>query len=134
MNNKSLLTIAIFLAVLCNVAFAKDKGIAVEINDVQKFAQGSIGEARYGGGKEEDIGCGVSMSDTGLLWAFCNATAANGDYVICTTDSESFVDAIAMINSTSYIRFFWNEDAAGPFGLNSCATINVSNQSQYLWK
>jgi hypothetical protein len=120
--------------VLSSAAFAGAKaGLLVEINDDLNRAQGTIGAARHAKNEVEQIGCGISMSDAGLLWAFCNATAANGDYVVCTTTSAAFVDAIGAISELSYIRFFWTDDP-GPVDGGTCSQINISNQSQYLRK
>jgi hypothetical protein len=91
-------------------------------------AGGSVQSARYyTSDSNQYIGCSSSSDTVSSTYIACSARDSAGNYLYCYTSSSNSAarDAVAAVNTTSYIYFA--VDSAG-----KCTYITVSNNSAYL--
>jgi hypothetical protein len=92
------------------------------------YAIGSVSTARYyTSDSSQYIGCSSSSDTVSSTYISCQARDASGNYLYCYTSSaaDAAREAVASVNTTSYIYFLVN--ASG-----QCTYITVGNFSYYL--
>jgi hypothetical protein len=103
--------------------------VPVEIDFELKAAQGVQTSARFSDNDVEAIGCGARVTDLGdgetFSFGFCQATAASGETIVCTTFSPELVDAINSIANYGFISFSWSDE-------DECVSVRNSTQSVYI--
>ncbi len=79
------------------------------------------------------IGCGTRLFDFGdgfsFGFGFCQAGDAEGNEVLCITESTELIEEMRANNSYSYITFNWEDDGTGNL---TCNRVGFSTQSFYL--
>ena len=111
----------------------------VEVDLANEYAHGDQWTARNEPNEEVYIGCGMRTYDDGaggsFSYGFCQAVDTKGNEVHCSTENPGLIDAIAAIDSFSYITFRWKKvaDSSGESYLQ-CQYIGSSTQSFYLPK
>jgi len=118
------------LALTSSLAFAGVFApVPVMIDTENGLAFGDQLSARFSKNDQELIGCGVRYRDDGeggvFVFAFCQATDADGNSLSCLTFSETLVEAVESISAYSFITFAADEEG-------TCISIGNSTQSVYL--
>ncbi|HEY6922627.1 MAG TPA: hypothetical protein VI653_04100 [Steroidobacteraceae bacterium] len=91
-------------------------------------AIGSVATARYyTSDTSQYIGCSSSSDTISSTYISCSARDAAGHYLYCYSSSASAAarDAVASVNTTSYVYFVANSSG-------QCTYITVGNFSYYL--
>ncbi|WP_251358598.1 hypothetical protein [Kangiella sp. TOML190] len=102
----------------------------VEVDTVNRIANGDMVSARFADNDLEFIGCGIRQIASGgsvISFGFCQARegAEGSESLICNTQDEALLDAIDAISDYSFVTFSWNEDG-------ECTRIGNSTQSFYI--
>jgi hypothetical protein len=110
--------------------YVQPQPVVVTLNaDGSGSAIGDMVTARFADNKVELIGCGVRRLPDGLggtfLFAFCQATAADGTAGFCSTEDSALAEAVSALSAYSFITFSWHADG-------SCRSIGSSTQSFYI--
>src|SRR5262245_4768458 len=127
---KTRFLLSITATMLCGAALAgAAKPQPVQIDFVQRAAQGDMYTARTSDNKNEYIGCGV-RAGAGFLQAFFQAALKNPDtnpdeVINCFTQDPTLIEAIHSIGDFSFIVFRWDENF-------ECTFVGTSTQSFYL--
>ena len=134
------LVMAVSLILAANASGGASSSVPVEItidpDNGWFYAQGSMGTARWSDNDVELIGCGVKKF-SGYEWGFCQARDATDYYVSCRTEDPQILEALSVINDTSFIQFNWepgvDPDTGDPiYESGTCTRIGVSSQSFYI--
>ena len=111
------------LAALVSSAFAASAGsravYQAYFNDAQRWANGTMTDARGSADNNQLIGCYHNASFAG-----CYVTNAAGQGRTCTTTNPALIDVIREIGPESYIYFQWNADG-------TCNYVLVENSSRF---
>jgi len=129
MKTFKMILIAITFIFSMNVlaGYTQPAPVEVEIdeNDGSFFAGGDMLSARTAKNDVESIGCGVrKYSDHNNDWGFCQASDENDQYVFCWTQDADMLEAINVLNESSYIQFMGGAD-------EECTHIGTASQSFY---
>ena len=118
-------------------AFASTAAVAgfqqpapVDVDLVNRFAQGDMVTAQQAKDDITYIGCGIRKISTGggiVTTGFCQARDADNEQFTCFTQDADLLDATSSTADFSFITFSWNEDG-------ECTRIGNSTQSFYLTK
>lgn len=102
------------------VAFAGSRAVyQANINDAQRWANGTMTDARGSADNNQLIGCYHNASFAG-----CYVTNAAGLGRSCTTSNPALIDVIRTIGPESYIYFQWNTDG-------TCNYVLIENSSRF---
>lgn len=103
----------------------------VDVDLVNRGANGDTVTARYSKNDVELIGCGIRKISDGvggvISFGFCQATDSDEEAITCFTQDAGLLDAISSSSDFSFITFNWDE-------ADQCTRIGFSNQSFYLPK
>jgi len=131
MKLKPLLISIAFLILSSNVYAGAVRPFEVEIDFVNKIADGDMASARFSDSNFAYIGCGIrkislSPAET-ISFGFCQANNGESEDsgVLCTTQNPEILSAIDAVSDFSFVTFSWNDD-------NECTRIGNSTQSFYL--
>ena len=93
-------------------------------------AGGNLIAARFSDNEYERIGCAVASGDNGP-YAYCEASldADDDGGVYCITYDASMINAIASINTLSYVYFEWKFDGVNK---NLCTHVTVATRSIHI--
>jgi len=129
---KKLLRLVVALSVLLSAtAFAgaiNQLPVVIDLDNLS--AEGDQWTARNSKNSVEQIGCGVdTFSDPGgaftFTFGFCQATDADGVYIVCTTFDPSLLETMRATTAFAFIEFDWEENG-------TCTHVKYSTQSWYL--
>lgn len=118
---KQLLAISFLTISLAAIAGTKTNA-QVFINDSAQSASGSLSSARASSDTLQFISCELYGSSGSIL---CRARNSAGTLRTCSTTDPALVKAVQMINSASYVTFWWDNSGY-------CSNIFVRNGSNYL--
>ena len=129
--------ISAILAIFSSIAVAGYvQPVPVSVDFDRNTAQGDMFTARTAANDVEFIGCGIRHTDDGVnehLFGFCQASDADANRILCTTQTESLLETIRSSAAYSFITFSWVEDDT-EYGGFDCTRVGFSNQSFYLPK
>jgi hypothetical protein len=115
----------VVIALLVGLAAAAHAGskfvLGVFIDTNGHIAQGAISDARNSADSTSRIQCQLGASAAGLGMA-CYAMDANSVFATCFSSNPTFAQAIAAIQSDTFVEFRW--DDAG-----NCTSVLVSQDS-----
>lgn len=124
-----IMTAGVAAAFMSTAAIAGFKQPApVDVDLVNRFAQGDMVSAQQAKDDVTYIGCGIRKIDTGagiVSTGFCQARDADEEQFTCFTQDPELLEATASTGDFSFITFAWNEDG-------ECTRIGLSTQSFYL--
>jgi hypothetical protein len=129
---KNLISIVVLSSFLTPTIWAgATSEMPVEIDLVERTAQGNMLDARFSDNEFERIGCGLSSTvhaDGEITQqGWCQASLTKGENTICFTEHWALLDQIKAVDDYSFIKFRWDK-------LGDCTFIHVSTQSQYIPK
>ena len=101
--------------------------VPVEVDVENRLAFGDPLSARFSDNDVEFIGCGIRASvDEGPdVFAFCQASNADGEFLFCSTLEPVLIDTIRALADFTFIVFAADENA-------ECTFVGNSTQSLYI--
>ena len=122
----AVITIAFIFSISAFAGYTQPAEVEVVVNPNGSFyAGGDMWTARSANNDVASIGCGVrKYTDATNNWGFCQASDENDQFVVCYTRDQDMLDAISVLNDSSYIGFDGDSDGY-------CTRIAVSSQSLY---
>ena len=123
----AIITIAFIFSISAFAGYTQPAEVEVVVNpDGSFYAGGDMWTARSAQNDVSSIGCGVrKYIDANNNWGFCQANDENDQYVSCWTEDQAMLDAISVLNDSSYIGFAGDSDG-------ECVRISASSQSFYV--
>jgi hypothetical protein len=107
---------------LVTVAHAGSKAVLpLTIDTQQRFALGTVSDARNSADSTSRIECQIGASSAGLGMS-CYAADANNNIGVCFSNDPKFAQVAAAIQSDSYIEFHWDESG-------NCTSLVVAQDS-----
>ena len=129
MKLKTKILLAAAAAFVSTAAVAGFKQPApVDVDLVNRFAQGDMVTAQQASDNITYIGCGIRKISTGggvVSTGFCQARDAANEQFTCFTQDPDLLAATASTADFSFLTFSWNQDG-------ECTRIGNSTQSFYL--
>jgi len=129
MKIKNVILSALFIFLSGTAVAGKYNENLVEIFAEDMMAYGSMTAARFSKNKDELIGCGTRTftfeDGTSYEWGFCQASLAEEENVMCSTEDANLIRQINSVTDNSYIVFQWNEEG-------QCTHVGHSTQSFYI--
>lgn len=126
----SIALVAFFMASMAMAGLKNTQPVDVTLeSDGSGNALGDMVTARFDGGPDEFIGCGIRVYSDGaggsFEFGFCQAEDADGDRAFCNTQDKALLQAMKSTSDFSFITFGWNSDG-------ECTRIGFSTQSFYI--
>jgi hypothetical protein len=118
------ISVSLVTAIASAVSWAGMKNTAPVVIDLtNRFAGGSLGDARNSQDAIQYIGCS-SIGGTSQNSMYCSAKDAAGTYVNCTSSDSRLIDETRALTGESAIQFSWDANA-------NCTSLYVATYSVY---